>query len=75
MKSKTPKEILHEHCKKNDGCLMAGQPKWIAEAMIDYADLRVEAELHKMRDALNEAIRDSREVKKSIMLIKQMLLN
>lgn len=75
MKSKTAKEILYEHCTKNDGALLAGQPKWIEEAMIEYSDLRVTAELHKMRDALTEAIRDSKQGRKDIMLIKQMLLN
>lgn len=75
MKSKTAKDILYEHCKKNDGALLAGQPKWIEEAMIEYSDMRITVELEKMRDSVNEAVRDSRNVKRDIMLIKQMLLN
>jgi len=75
MKNKTPREILHEHCAKNDGCLMAGQPKWIEEAMIEYSDLRISLELKKMKEEVAYAISESKKVKQDIMLIKQQLLN
>ena len=75
MKNKTSKEILHEHCIKNNGCFLSGQPKWISEAMEEYSDLRIHLELQKMKESVLEAIKGSKDVRRDITIIKQMLLN
>ena len=74
-KMKSPKEVLHEHCAKNDGCLMAGQPKWIAEAMEDYANQKVREVLGETMKKMDSALMESAKIRAEINKIKQIIYN